>query len=132
MSIVIVHEYTYICVMVNSLSRCLYSITVAPVNITSQPVSQTVNRNSTAVFTVVASGGGTITYQWQIGDVDLNDTENEIVGANTGNLQVLNAQDADEGIYTCVVTNSANDFETSDPAMLTVGKLTLHVLVSHQ
>ena len=89
------------------------------------------NRNDTATFTVVATGGG-ITYQWEIDGVERNDTDNKIVGATTGSLRVLNAQDDDEGDYTCVVTNSAGDTDTSDPATLTVSKLTEATIVKQQ
>ena len=87
-------------------------------------MDQTVNRNDTATFTVEATAGGDLTYEWRRDDVNLNDTDNEIMGATTNTLKVLNTQNDDEGDYTCIVTNSGGNFETSDAATLTVGKLT--------
>ena len=98
------------------------SVTVAPINITTQPMSLTVNRNDTAEFTVVATGGG-LTYQWQKDGADLNGTDNELEGISGATLRVLNAQNDDEGSYTCVVTNAGSDMETSSAATLTVGRL---------
>jgi hypothetical protein len=42
-----------------------------PPAITTQPVSQTVGIGQTATFTVVASGDGTLTYQWKKNNVSI-------------------------------------------------------------
>ena len=41
--------------------------TVTTPSITTQPTSQSVSAGSSVTFTVVASGGGTLTYQWYKG-----------------------------------------------------------------
>ena len=98
----------------------LSSVAVAPITITRQPMNQTVNRNGDASFTVEATGGG-LTYQWLRDDMNLNDTDTGLEGSTTSTLRVLNAQNDDEGDYTCVITNSAGDTDTTAVARLTVG-----------
>jgi hypothetical protein len=80
--------------------------------ITTQPVNQQVNQGGSVTFTVVASGTAPLTYQWKKGGTD-------IVGATGANYTIANAQLADAGSYTVVVTNTAGS-KTSDPAVLTI------------
>ncbi|MHC4442870.1 MAG: immunoglobulin domain-containing protein [Planctomycetota bacterium] len=93
----------------------------APV-ILRQPSPQDVCPGEIATFSVIATGMGTLTYQWQKDLLDLTDGGN-ISGATTDTLQVSNAQVADEGDYRCVVTNSygsANSDEVTLTVMTTV------------
>jgi len=85
--------------------------TPAAPTITTQPVSQTVAGNSSATFTVVATGTPTPTYQWQLNGV-------AIAGATNSSYTVQQASVA-PGAYTVVVTNSAGTI-TSSPAVLTI------------
>jgi hypothetical protein len=70
-----------------------------------------VTAGQTATFTVVASGAAPLTYQWKQGTTN--------VGTNSATLSMTNAQSANAGSYTCVVTNSAGT-ATSNAATLTV------------
>ena len=81
--------------------------------ITTQPSSQTVTAGLTATFTVVASGSGTLTYQWQDGGTN-------IAGA-TGASYTTPATTAQNSgsSYQVVVSNSAGSV-TSSAAKLTV------------
>ena len=83
---------------------------IAP-TITSHPTNTTVTAGQTATFTVVASGTAPLTYQWKQGTTN--------VGINSATLNITNAQSANAGSYTCVVTNSAGT-ATSNAATLTV------------
>ena len=83
---------------------------VAPA-ITTQPTNQSVIIGETANFTVAASGSGPLNYQWKFG------TSN--VGSNSATLSIANAQVANAGTYTCVVTNGAGTV-TSNAATLSV------------
>ena len=83
---------------------------VAPA-ITSQPSNQTVTAGATAAFTVAASGTGPLSYQWKRGTTNL--------GGNSATLSITNAQAANAGSYTVVVTNSVSSV-TSNAATLTV------------
>lgn len=85
----------------------------APV-ITSQPADQTVAAGATAMFSIGASGAGTLTYQWQRDGLDIS-------GANSDSYATPTVTDADNGaLYRCVVSNAFGS-TTSATATLTVG-----------
>ena len=82
--------------------------------IVQNPASATVNAGQTATFTVVATGGQTLTYQWQVNGVD-------IPGATGASYTTPSTSSTDNGaIYTVVVTNGAFGSVTSAPATLTI------------
>lgn len=85
---------------------------VAP-TISTQPTNQTVLAGSNAAFIVAASGTPTLRYQWYF-----NGT-NAIAGATNTSLTVLNAQLAQAGNYSAVVTNGYGSV-TSSIAQLVV------------
>jgi hypothetical protein len=91
--------------------------------ITAQPQSITVLQGAAASFSVTAnSTAGALSYQWQKSGVDLQDGGN-LSGATTASLALTNAQAADAGSYSVVVSNTLNGFTTttaSAPATLTV------------
>ena len=87
---------------------------VVPV-ITTQPASMTVTAGQTATFAVVASGTAPLSYQWKLGTTT--------VGTNNAVLTIANAQAANAGSYTCVVTNNVG-LVASNPAVLTVSAST--------
>jgi hypothetical protein len=81
--------------------------------ITTQPVSTTVTVGGTVSFSVTAtSSAGAITYQWHRLNAPIS-------GATSATYTISNAQLADAGAYTVVVTNSSGSI-TSDAAVLTV------------
>ena len=84
---------------------------VAP-SIAMQPQSQAVSQGSSATFTVVASGTPAPAYQWRCNGTNL-------AGASASAYTVTNAQPANAGSYTVVVTNSGGSV-TSTVANLTV------------
>ena len=72
---------------------------VMPVVITTQPKSILVNEGSEALFTVAATGGGPLNFQWNKGGIELaGETSSSLVLSNTG---VSNS-----GQYSVVVANS--------------------------
>ncbi len=81
-------------------------------SITLQPQSQAVAAGSSAVFTVAATGFGSLSYQWRFNGVNL-------AGATGTSLTLANVQPANVGSYTVVVTNSLGS-ATSTAATLTV------------
>ena len=90
------------------------SLTVlVPPSISSQPTNQSVLVGSNASFQVSAGGTSPLAYQWWFNGTNA-------VGASTNMLTVTNAQTAQAGAYSVVVTNSAGSI-TSTVAMLTVG-----------
>lgn len=96
-----------------SVTSAVASLTVnaSPV-INNQPQSLSVNLGANAAFNVIAAGGPPLYYQWRFAGSD-------IPGATNNTYTQLNAQLADAGNYTVVVTNYAGSI-TSTVAALTV------------
>jgi len=90
----------------------------APTVITTQPASASVCPGETASFSVVATGEGPLTYQWSHGGTPLTNSGNTS-GATSAKLVISNAQDADAGTYTVMVTGGCGAV-TSSAATLTV------------
>jgi len=88
------------------------SSTVAAPSIATQPASQTVSSGQAASFTVSASGGGTLAYQWRKGG-------NAIGSATSATYTIAATASSDAGSYDVVVSNSAGSV-TSSAAILTV------------
>ncbi|HYM75014.1 MAG TPA: SBBP repeat-containing protein [Candidatus Dormibacteraeota bacterium] len=94
------------------------TVTTAP-SITTQPQSQTINSGQTATMTVVASGSGTLTYQWYVGTSGV--TANPISGA-TASSYTTPALTATTS-YWVRVANSAGHAD-SNTTTITVNTLT--------
>jgi len=96
------------------------TLTVGP-TITTQPVSQTITDGSAAIFTVVAAGVPTLTYQWQY----LSGTTWKSFGAGTGyntaTLTTFATSAAFNGLHLrVVVTDVYSNTVTSNTVTLTV------------
>ena len=81
-------------------------------SITVQPLSQTVAAGANVNFSVTASGTAPLSYQWRWNGA-------AILGATNQSFLLANAQPANAGNYSVVVTNSAA-MVTSTVAVLTV------------
>ena len=68
---------------------------------TQQPSGTNVFPGANATFTVVATGDGTITYQWQTNGVNLSNNSH-YGGCTTASLTVTNCGSADAVNYACV------------------------------
>ena len=86
--------------------------TVTTPSITTQPTSQSVSAGSSVTFTVVASGGGTLAYQWYKGGTAVS-------GATAASYTISTAATSDAGSYYVTVSNSAGS-ATSNTVTLTV------------
>lgn len=86
--------------------------------ITSQPLSQTVEVGAQVRFTVVASGAGALRYQWRLNGSPLVDNP-QIQGAASPNLVLNNVQVTQAGNYD-VVLYLGQEALVSAPAILTV------------
>ncbi len=102
---------TYAVISGLQIAQVTPSVSVAPV-ITNQPASQTVMAGTNVSFSVGVSGSFPLSYQWQF-------DSNNIVGATSSTLVLTNAQPANAGIYSVIVTNPAGS-STSSNATLTV------------
>ena len=89
----------------------------APV-ITTPPQSRTNNAGTTATFNVVASGLGTLSYQWRRSGTNLLNG-GKITGATSSSLVLSTVSQADAGGYNVVVTGIGS-VTSAPPATLTV------------
>jgi hypothetical protein len=87
-------------------------ITPTAPSITTQPANQTIYVGQTAVFSVIASGLPTPSYQWAHNGTNL-------VGATGSSFAISGAQLSDAGNYAVTLTNVAGSI-TSSNAVLTV------------
>ena len=83
-----------------------------PPVITAQPTNFTVQAGGVATFTVAASSGSALTYQWYF-------QSNALFGASGGSYTLRNIQPADAGFYYVAVRN-ADGTVNSTNAVLTV------------
>lgn len=81
----------------------------APTVLTN-PSNQTVEAGNIATFTCAASGNPAPTYQWR-------KNGSNISGATSAALVIANAQEADEGTYDCVCTNSQGSATTTSATL---------------
>ena len=88
------------------------AVTAQAPMITVQPVSQTVAAGNNVSFSVVAAGSQPLSYQWYF-----NGTA--IAGATSATYGITNAQAANAGAYTVIVTNAFGSV-SSAAATLTV------------
>lgn len=94
----------------SSAGKC--ALAPSPPIILSQPTGQIVGVGNSATFSVTASGSASLAYQWRFnGEI--------IVGATTSSFVRTNAQLADAGNYSVMVTNVAGTM-TSSNAILRV------------
>jgi hypothetical protein len=94
------------------------SFTNSPSLIQAQPQSRTNAPGTGTTFSVVTSGGGPISYQWQFNGV-------AIAGATTNSYALTNVQATDMGNYTVVVTGPQGSI-TSAVAALVVDTMILY------
>lgn len=88
------------------------TVRVLPPVIIAAPATQTVPAGQTVILSVSATGSPPLAYRW------LRDAT-ELAGATSANLPLLNAQPAQSGSYTVMVSNPAGT-ATSAPANVTV------------
>ena len=86
--------------------------------IITQPANQTNNAGTTATFTVVASGGGTLRYQWQFNSVSLP-------GQTNAMLALSNVQTTNSGSYSVVVSSGYGSVASTPASLLVRGPIIL-------
>ena len=95
--------------------------------ITEQPEPLTLSAGETAVFSV--SGISQTAFQWKVNGVDVSDGTTGsgavISGAETDTLTITGVQQAEEGNYTCLLSNPLGSTE-SDAAQLLTKRLISH------
>ena len=119
--------YQYRCVVTDgngvttTSNAATLTVTSGPV-ITSQPSNQTVAVGATATFRVVASGTGTLKYQWQwkSSTGSWTNCTSATTGYNTKTLKVEGTNGRNGYQYRCIVTDGNGETVTSSAAKLTV------------
>lgn len=99
------------CVATQTTNAAALTVTQS-IAITTQPQPQTVPENTTVIFSVAATGGSPLTYQWKRNGMN-------VAGGNSASLLLLNVTPAQAGDYTVDLTNPCGTI-TSDIAVLTV------------
>src|SRR6266498_2466710 len=92
-----------------------------PILIAQEPAPRAIPRGSGTTFQVLAEGSTPIGYQWRFNEV-------EIAGATNASLLVTNAQLAQEGTYSVVVSNSYGSVPSRGAALVVLVRpvITLH------
>jgi hypothetical protein len=91
---------------------------ISPPIITQQPTNQASIEGATVAFSVQATGGMPLAYQWQFNGTNLTDGGN-ISGSSTTNLMISSVSAANVGTYAVIVTNYAGAAISSN-ALLTL------------
>jgi trimeric autotransporter adhesin len=86
------------------------------VAITTHPQSQSVIEGSSVSFTVVATGGQPITYQWRKNGVDINSAVNN--SATNSTFQLFNVTTNDMANYSVVVRNALGEVVSSNAPLV--------------
>jgi hypothetical protein len=76
-------------------------------SIINEPTKQRTKVGGSASFTVGATGGSPLSYQWQRYNTNLVNAVGKFSGATSATLTISNAQADDATTYTCVVTDLA-------------------------
>ena len=96
------------------LGKAVHTALLTTPAITTQSASQTVRVGQTATFSVVASGSGTLAYQWQKNGVNITG------GATSASYTTPATISADNGAsFRCIVSNSVGS-TASNSAILTL------------
>ncbi len=77
----------------------------------TQPASVTSCRNAPATFSTLATGSGTMTYQWRRNGLAISPLSNP--SAATPNLTIARATSATAGSYTCAISNGCLSVTTN-------------------
>jgi hypothetical protein len=86
-------------VFIGTGGRGLFGYLPTPPSIQTQPATRSAAQGSNSSFTIAASGSGTLTYQWRFNGANLP-------GATDATLILNNVQPAQDGSYTCLVSNT--------------------------
>ena len=109
---------TYTVVVTNSVGNvtsngAVLTVSTAAPSIITQPQSQTIVAGQSVTFSVIATGTASLSYQWY-------KSGTAIAGATLSSYSISNAQAANVGTYTVIVSNGTLPNATSSGAVLTV------------
>jgi alpha-tubulin suppressor-like RCC1 family protein len=98
------HPLLLICGLLALFGATVQSARALP-SITAEPQSQSVTEGTNITFTVVASGEGTLSYQWAHDETNLS-PDLRISGTTTSSLTISNVMGSDAGFYGVAVTDT--------------------------
>ena len=112
-------EATYDCRVYNScgedISASMELSVIPQLSILSEPVDLEVCAGEPVTFTAEVVGND-VNYQWKLNGTD-------ITGATNSVYDILETEDADNGYYTCIVSDFCTDSRSTKPTELVVNKL---------
>ncbi len=97
-------------------------IVKADLTIISHPADQTVILGNSATFSVVATGGAPLTYQWLRSPTGVGGMWSNIAGA-TGSTYTFTPTGSEDRYYACTISDNDQAFFQSNSALLTVNSL---------
>ncbi len=104
------HAGTYTVLISNTVGAAISSnavlTVITPPSITTEPAGQTVAEGTPATFTVTAVGTSPLSYRWRRNGTNLVASAT-VLGVNTPTLTLNNAQPAQAGLYSVLVSNAA-------------------------
>ncbi|MEY2882102.1 MAG: hypothetical protein RLZZ15_4482, partial [Verrucomicrobiota bacterium] len=109
---------------VGTTKTLLYGTAATAPSITTHPASTTVTAGTSVTLTVVATGTGTLSYQWKKAGANLT-------GATNASYTIASSATTDSGSYTVAVTNAVGT-TTSNAATLTVNAATTAPAITTQ
>lgn len=111
----------------NNTASAVTTATPAPPMIIQQPQPQNVCPGASTTFAVAATGGGSMSFQWQTNNVDLIEG-GHYFGVTSSNLTVSATDSTVLADYRCVVSNEAGS-TNSAAAALTMNDTTLPTIL---
>ncbi|HWR55310.1 MAG TPA: immunoglobulin domain-containing protein [Negativicutes bacterium] len=125
---------SYTCYISNSAGNVTTTPATLTVNlpavmpvITWQPEDRTASAGGIIEFWLVARGTAPLSYQWQKDGHNLADG-GKISGTTADSLIIGNVQEAEEGVYTCIVSNAAG-ITASNAVTLTVNPIAPSIMI---
>ncbi len=92
------------------------AVFVSPPQILTQPTNLTLSPGVTANFSVTATGDQPLYYQWQENGLNLTNG-GTISGVTTPNLVISNATEANNGVYSVIVSNALGSVPSTNASL---------------
>ena len=132
--------YQYRCIVTDAKGNmatteaALLTVTEMSLEITAEPLNQTVEKGATACFAVTAKGKG-LAYRWQYkiaGSSKWRDCSSSMEGYHSAELWVEGTLARNGFQYHCVITDANGDEVISRAALLTVTEIALKITADPQ
>ena len=91
-----------------------------PIQIITEPQNSDVAYASNATISVVATGAGTLSYQWFFNGVAIDPNAARLSGVTNATLTISNAQFSDIGAYSVIVSNAFGSVVSSEATLMVI------------